>query len=368
MPYTVAGIPGKFHLPGEREDNASIVWRATLAGGRIEVSTHTTDQRDATRFALDWLERGGGAAVPEGPVTIEAAAEAYIAFADPRKDDVKWARAIASHFDNGRKPIGEIVHADLVKAATVLLPGRANATRNRYVLDVAGRILHYAHEQGWCAYLRVKRFWVSRKSSRKPAADATIARLRKHTTGQERALLGLLFESGLRITACVDMARNDDDLRQRRIASPLTKNDSAIYLTISAGLARELLALPAHANGRLFTWHDRHGVYRWLAPLCKRLKVHYTPHLSRHALATELGRLKIPDKQAAANGAWEDPRSLHRYQEVVPDAVPGRTIARLKAAGGKDRVTLRSRLRVVAGDHQSAAAGGSTGGKRRKAS
>jgi hypothetical protein len=46
--------------------------------------------------------------------------------------------------------------------------------------------------------------------------------------------------------------------------------------------------------------------------------------MSRHALATAAGAALIPDKVAAEMGAWADPRSLHRYQHVRPDAIPGR--------------------------------------------
>jgi hypothetical protein len=39
--------------------------------------------------------------------------------------------------------------------------------------------------------------------------------------------------------------------------------------------------------------------------------VHYTPHLSRQALATAGGDTQIPDDEAAKLGVWRDPRSLH---------------------------------------------------------
>jgi hypothetical protein len=57
--------------------------------------------------------------------------------------------------------------------------------------------------------------------------------------------------------------------------------------------------------------------------------VAYSPHLSRHALATELQRRRIPDKEAAQYGAWRDPRSLHRYQHADPTPLENRSAGEL---------------------------------------
>jgi len=54
-----------------------------------------------------------------------------------------------------------------------------------------------------------------------------------------------------------------------------------------------------------------------------------TPQVGRHALAAAAGDANIPDKKAAELGVWRDPRSLHRYQHVKPDAIPGRTAGSL---------------------------------------
>lgn len=327
MPYEIPGIPGKFYDPGERKENTVILWRFFLADGRRrEYSTGTTDRQTATRFALAWLDAHGGR-VPDAPVTYAAASEAYKAWKNPRNDDAKWLNRLAERFTD--REVGSIVHADLVAAANELLPGASNAHKNRCIMDIGGRVLHYAHEQQWCEYRRIKRFWVSRKSPREPAGDDTISLLRANTEGAERAMLGLLFETGLRITAAVTLLRQKVDSQNCRVLSPLSKTDDIIWLPISQALMIELANLPAYRHGKLFPWRDRHQVYDWLNPLCKRLNVYYTPHMSRHAMATDMQRRKIPDKQAAANGAWADPRSLQRYQSVIPEPIAGRTIQAL---------------------------------------
>lgn len=78
----------------------------------------------------------------------------------------------------------------------------------------------------------------------------------------------------------------------------------------------------------------RRGVYAWLKPLTKRLGVTYTPHMSRHALATAADAAQIPDKRAPELGVWRDARSLHRYQHVRPQPIPGREAGALAGARG----------------------------------
>jgi integrase len=65
-------------------------------------------------------------------------------------------------------------------------------------------------------------------------------------------------------------------------------------------------------NGRLFPWPSRWSVYRWLRSICKATGTTYTPHQSRHALATALLERGVPDKQAAEYGAWRPPFDFRR--------------------------------------------------------
>jgi hypothetical protein len=100
--------------------------------------------------------------------------------------------------------------------------------------------------------------------------------------------------------------------------------NSLIHISL-APLAAHASADGVFSKDRVFPWATRRGVYAWLKPLVKKLDVTYTPHMSRHALATAAGAAKIPDKEAALLGVWQDPRSLRRYQHVRPDPIPGRT-------------------------------------------
>jgi integrase len=123
--------------------------------------------------------------------------------------------------------------------------------------------------------------------------------------------------------------RNDIDLGRgvARVGSRKTDDHGEI------GLSPELVAMLANApplpTGRVFPWRDRHGVYRWLRPLCARLGVSYTPHQSRHAMATDLRALGYDMRAIAERGLWRDERSAGRYVHHRSAAVGERGVVLL---------------------------------------
>lgn len=90
------------------------------------------------------------------------------------------------------------------------------------------------------------------------------------------------------------------------------------------------------AAGKVFPWRDRHGVYRWLRKLTRKLGVTYTPHLSRHALATDLRALGWDMRAIAERGIWRDERSAGRYTHHRAADTPGRSVGILR---GKSKTT-----------------------------
>jgi integrase len=207
--------------------------------------------------------------------------------------------------------------------------------------------LHYAASEEWCSYKRLAKFWVSRKSNRAPASDETVINIFRHIEDPpekmapqwrgvdpnlpyKRLLLAMLYELGLRITDYLNIEWEHIDLPASQVRVRIAKTDDQSLLTLSPTIVAMLANLPAR-EGRLFPWSNRASVYKWLKRACKRAGVKYTPHLSRHALATAAGIKRIPDGEAAKLGAWADPRSLHRYQHVQPEPIPGRSAELLDA-------------------------------------
>lgn len=328
----------KYIPAGKR--GAAIYITGRDATGRFEVSTGARTSRGAETFAEHFLAERARRRVPGRGETVafDAAAEFYKA-AKPHltKTDRDLVDAVARHI--GPVDCRAVNHAALVAAADVLKPGRSDATKNRKVIGVGAAILHYASEQEWCDYRRFKKLWVSRKSPRQAATEETMAllmenaeappranklgRTRDHQVAYKRLLIAMLYELGLRITDYLKIDWTRIDLPAAKVSVQIGKTDDWATLEIGPAIVTALANLPKK-EGRLFPWSTRRGVYAWLKPLTKRLGVTYTPHMSRHALATAADVAQIPDKRAAELGMWRDARSLHRYQHVRPTPIPGR--------------------------------------------
>jgi integrase len=340
----------KYLEPGKR--GASWYIRGRDRTGRFECSTGARSRRGAETFAERFLAERSRRRVPGAGETVgfATAAQHYRAFKKLSRHDAKLVDALARHF--GETDCRTITHAMLVDAAHALRPRGADTTKNRKVVSPAAAVLHYASRQKWCEYQRIEKFQESRKSTREAATDGTMrllvanveapprkskfGRKKDYTAAHKRVLLAMLYELGLRIMDTLRIEWANVDLETARVRVRISKTDDWASLTLSGPLVAVLASLP-DKRGRLFPWSSTRGVYAWLKPLRERLGVTYTPHMSRHALATAASDAGIPDKKAAELGVWRDARSLHRYQHVKPDAIPGRSAAVLLAGFGRER-------------------------------
>lgn len=332
----------KLQPPGKRGPCWYIRW--TENGKDRERSTGAETRRGAEAFAERYFAELARRRVPGAGETVgfARAAKAYKAFANPSKQDERLVDALADYFHD-IVDVRTMTHAHLVAAADALKPGRSDATKNRKVITPGAAVLHYAAAQRWCAYQRIQKFWVSRVSNRAPATEDTMAKLMQHVADPveemapqwlgvdpnlpyKKLLLEMLYEMGLRLGAYLQIDWQHIDLSKCTVAVRIPKSDKMATIGFSEVIAARMANLPKK-EGRLFPWSTSRGVYAWLDRVKKRAKVHYTPHLSRHALATAADAAQIPDKRAAELGVWADPRSLHRYQHVRPEAIPGRTAA-----------------------------------------
>jgi len=316
--------------PRSRRNNATYIVRGTIAGRRFEARTDATTREAADRWArrfIAGLERES----LSGPVlTFAQAAQAYIALKRPRRDDEKHIELLGRWFAD--KPLREILGADLVAAAHALKPRAGDATKNRAIITPASAVLHYAAEQGWCSYGRHRRLKVSRRSPRRPASDDTMRLLLANTEGHRHLLLAWLYETGVRITDSLRLHDADLALPMGRVRIGSSKTDDHGEIGINPELVALLANTPRCAAGRVFPWRDRHGVYRWLRKLTRKLGVSYTPHLSRHALATDLRALGWDMRAIAERGVWRDERSAGRYTHHRASDTPGRSVGILRAS------------------------------------
>ena len=98
-------------------------------------------------------------------------------------------------------------------------------------------------------------------------------------------------------------------LADGRIGVKVPKSDELALVPISPVTVTMMANLPeADKTGRLLPWLTSSGVYPWLKRVKKRAGVHYTPHLSRHALAT--AAQDIPTRRPPS---WVSGRTLAAF-------------------------------------------------------
>lgn len=310
-------MPYKLIPPGKRGPCWYV--RGSDSSGEFEYSTQQSVRRLAEKCVEEVLfPRRARRRIPGAgeAVGFATAARLYIA-AKPHlsNQDFRKVQAIAAEI--GEVDCRTLTHAHLVAAA----------------------------ENRWCDDQRIKKFEVSRKSNRQPATPQTMALLLRHLEDPpehiapqckaqglgevhlpyKRVLLAILFETGLRLGHALSIESERIFLADGRIGVDVPKSDELAQVPISPVTVTMLANLPEEEKAdRLFPWLTSSGVYPWLNRAKARVGVHYTSHLSRHALAT--AAQNMPHKKAAELGVWKDPRSLHRYQHVKPEAIPGRHI------------------------------------------
>ncbi len=304
-------MPLKLIAPGKRKGNRFYLVRGSVAGRRIEVSTETADKGAAERFAAELAVRLH-AERQRGPdaetLTFMEAAQLYIDYRQPSKVDRQRIAKVNGQI--GARLVREIVHTDLVAAANFLYPGMTAATKNRHVMRPAASILHYAAENGFRDWLRVKLFKEPKPTTRAAGADVRKLLL-ANTKGKKRLLILWLFKQGTRITDTLRIDWPMIDLKAATVRLWISKTSEwrsfPLDEAVVAALANENKDKP------LWPWETRSGVYKWLRPLCKGLGAAFTPHMGRHSLGTDLNASGAGLKTIMGALGQDDPKSAARY-------------------------------------------------------
>lgn len=338
----------KLYAPGARKGNRNWIARGEDAHGvRYEVDLRTANERAAGRRARKY-EAKRNSRPPEAPVeapavepvihTYRDAMERYIDWRRPSEVDLdRHAKVAAFHLEDGRRiadlDIAACGQDEMVQFARSSFPGCKASTLNREALRPLAAVVHYAHRPlRWCSWVQFIAF-VEDEVERTPATADQVALLianaeRSYKPGgpekdanapYKRALLLFLWERGLRITDVVSLRRERDlDLLGGRVRITIGKARGKVkWLPLSVELVAEMANLPPCDGDRVFPWTTKSGVYKWLRPLCRRLGIAFTPHLTRHALATEMLDADVDMKVVQELGGWASYESVRRtYQHV----------------------------------------------------
>jgi hypothetical protein len=330
------GLKGTLYAPGERKGNRYYVYRhqGHEFVCRDENGEKTADARAARRAVQRFHQNLSRArrAAPAGPRTFGEVAELYIRGRDlSALEERRVRRLIADPI--GGMPVALVRQADIDAAAQRIRSPDARklelsaATRNREVYAPVAAILHYAEENEWAAYRRVRRLKEPKPETRRPAsgvADTLLA----NTEGLQHLLLLLWFRQGWRVQESLSLREDKIDLAAREMALFVRKARTWKTMPMHDDVFLALANRVGPRQERVFPW-TRWQVYHWLREITQRLGVRFTPHMARH----EFGSLIRDGKALVEVGSWTSEKSTARY--VSGDAEFRRAI--LQRVGGKQR-------------------------------
>lgn len=304
-------MPLELKPPGDRGRKYWYI-RGTLRGKRYDRSTSTTDKSEAEcRKAFLESTVVNNASDPE-IVTFAWAAEEFKRFRKPKNYDVKRINAVSAVLSD--TPVNKITQSHIVSTAEIIRPGYHPATINRDVVRPIASVMHYAADNKWCPWMRFKTFKAPRPEKRAVGIDVA-RKLYRATEGQQRLLILWLFKHGDRITDTLNITGDQINVKTKIYRMVVSKTDKLRIAAMDDEVIKQLkIVFPKKLpEGRIFTWGNHHNVYRWLKPLCQRLKIEFTPHMARHSILTWIGAAGGSVIQIKGRGGHSDIKSAEPY-------------------------------------------------------
>jgi len=201
--------------------------------------------------------------------------------------------------------LADIKPLDVRATAKKAYPYGSPATRNRQGITPIQAVINYAHEQGWCSPIKVKRFEV-KKPKRKAVGIEYLLALQEHAPVNLFALMLFLHTTGRRVGDAIALKPDDLDLGNASAHIKETKNGEPVTVKLVPFLVETLRDLKTH-NGHVFGYRDRRNLYDTLKRSCERAGIEYlgTHQVGRHSFATELANQHWTSKRIADAGGWK---------------------------------------------------------------
>lgn len=279
-------------------------------GKRVRRALQTKDPRRAEELRANleaklWqLDIYG----PEAVITFDQAALAYAEDGGSTRFLIKMTEQLSG------TRLRDITPVMVREAAKKAFPNGSPATRNRQGITPVRAVINFAHDQGWCAPIKVRAFPME-KPKRKAVGPEYLAALQPHLPINLFALMLFLNTTGRRVGDAVSLTAADIDLDKAQAHIQKTKNGEpavAHLVPMLVDLLKARLgAIPAQELGRpLFGYSDRRSIYGTLKRACKKAGVEYlgTHQPGRHSFATMLEREGWSARSIADAGGWKSVR------------------------------------------------------------
>lgn len=267
--------------PGQRKGNKFWLARGRIAGELHEINTYATDEKAARRHAKEVEERiKREAARPRG-ISFEEAAQRYIAFRDPSREDRRRLENVIALI--GQRNIREIKGADIHALASDVGSRVAPQTRNRQIMRPIISVLHYANKAGLgCDWIKVEMFKEPPPKPRALDADTAVEVI-EAADPEMRRLLVFLFAQGTRIRKTLELDWTQIDLKRHTFTLFNAKGDRhETFALADAAIA----VLGPKGEGRVFPFTNYSAFYRRLQKLEEKTGIYFTAHMARHTLGT----------------------------------------------------------------------------------
>lgn len=254
-------------------------------GKPIRKSLGTQDTRRAEE-ALAKLESRlwkAGVYGAKAVITFDQAALAYAEDGGEARFLIKMTEQLSG------VPLHSITPQMVRLAAKKAYPSGIAATHNRQGITPTQSVINYAHQQGWCGPIRVKRF-AETKPLREAVGIEYLFALERHAPINLFGLMVFLHTTGRRIGDAISLKPTDVNFNASEASIAKTKNGDPAKASLVPALVEIIRSLPPYRNGRLFGYVNRSGVYNTLKRSCKEAGIKYlaTHQPGRHSFATNL--------------------------------------------------------------------------------
>jgi len=323
-----------YYPPGRRKGNRWYVVRGRIDGEPYEkVAKGCTNKSDAEDYWF-WFKRTVRESnhAARQPKTFAQVADLYMDTRGIRLAERRFIDKLKGEI--GHLPIADVTLEHIATAANALYPRGRNETKNRQAYTPAAAILHFAHDCELRDYIVVKKLKEREPETRRPT-PGVYGVLIANTKGQQRAFIAFIFAQGWRITETLHLDWKNVDLANRKLRLYVGKAGRWKTVEMHDEAFTVLANMPGNRKGRVFTWGNRHNVYRWLRPLCERLEVTFTPHMARHDFAGDLRESGSTTRDLLDVGTWTSAKSVARYDFADQDHA--RKVLKRRSLRGKKR-------------------------------
>lgn len=311
--------------PGDR--SKFYVVRGTVGGKRVEVSTRSTDKEYAQKYRAQLEVK---LLADQGLATIGTYGEAAHIYLEKRRQSGINKHELQMHLnivgEIGRRTLNDITQADIDRVADKLYPKAMASSKNRAVVVPIASVLHYAARSGHCQWLRIRKFKEAKPQTRavsKDTAKLIIAATakQKNNAHLKKALLLWLFKHGNRISEVLSIKGEDINFENSTFEIYISKTktwkkfplDPQVEEAIKTAYTdpKGKVKIP---SGKIFHWHSRWSVYKWLTPMCKSIGIKFSPHVARHSLGTWFAAQGMGLRATMERLGHDDAKSSMRYQ------------------------------------------------------